>query len=106
MREPITPADAGYDAIHAQWVANGRPAQFDMAGGWGGALYQVLNRKIDEPDFYRSFSMGPTTVNQETGKVTSKGWQLINRRYLRQRFKIDRKGQIRITRPELPDELD
>jgi len=102
----ITPSHEDYSSIRATWISNGRPFQFDMAGSFGGALYLVYDRDDDEPDFHRSFSMGPTVVNNETGRVESEGWQLINRRYLRQRFRVDWEGQIKIRRPVLPDKLD
>lgn len=80
----IQEGDEGYDAIHRTWVYEGRPSQFDRQGAWGGALYNVLNRREESPDFYQRYSEGPTIVNDETEEpeVLQEGWHTINRRGL------------------------
>lgn len=76
--------DTSYDQIHQDWVSNGRSKQFTREGRWGGALYRVLKPQdvawdTDEyPDFYQASSLGPTTVDEDTGVVTDKGWHLAN----------------------------
>lgn len=80
----ITYGDEGYDTIWADWAVNGRSRQFTREGSWGGALYRVREPEgvsydaSAYPDFYQVSSLGPTTVNQETGKVTDEGWHLAN----------------------------
>lgn len=77
--------DEGYDTLHAAWVTNGRPTgTFDRSGFWGGAIYRVrVPEGVDfdgsvYPDFFMITSMGPTVIDEETGKVTQEGWQLAN----------------------------
>lgn len=77
--------DEGYDALHAAWVTNGRPSgTFDRSGFWGGALYRIRTPEGVEydgnshPDFFMITSMGPTVVDDDTGKVTQEGWHLAN----------------------------
>lgn len=78
--------DEGYDTLHAAWVTNGRPkGTFDRSDFWGGAIYRVRvpSDTVDfdgdaSPDFFMLTSMGPTVVDEETGKVTQEGWHLAN----------------------------
>ena len=74
----IRSGDADYDDIHEDWVANGRPYEFDRQGAFGGALYHCLDRDEEEPDFYQVASKGPTTLS-ERGRVVQEGWHLINK---------------------------
>lgn len=105
MSTRITPTDSDYDDVHAAWVKNGRPSQFDREGDFGGAVYRCLDTSQSEPDFYVAFSMGPTKVNEDTGKVVEKGWHTVNEDYLRVRFKAyddPTKRPLKVERPEYP----
>lgn len=101
MSTLITPEHEDYSDVHRAWVANGRPSQFDREGSFGGAVYRCLDTDSETPDFYEAFSLGPTEIS-DTGKVTSKGWHLINEDYLRVSFKVDREGRVKVTPPEFP----
>lgn len=63
----------GYDEIHAAWISNGSPAQFDIfyaediAGfGEGGAVIKVLDRTAENPDFYIVWSFQPTVFDADS----------------------------------------
>jgi hypothetical protein len=68
----IVQGDEGYTDIHADWVTNNRPSQFDRQGSWGWAAYRVLDRSAANPDFYQYASTNPT-VTDDMGNVTNKG---------------------------------
>jgi hypothetical protein len=77
--------DEGYDVILAAWVENGRPkGTFDRIGFWGGAIYRVRTPEgvswdgTVYPDFFQITSMGPTVIDDDTGKVTEDGWLAAN----------------------------
>lgn len=101
MSKRITPSDEGYDSIHDAWVENGRAAQFDMQGDFGGAIYKVLDTKAENPDFYRAASMHPTTVD-EFGNVTNEGWLMANKEHFSLETSTDRHGRITVTPPSVP----
>lgn len=101
----ISQGDDSYDDLHADWVANGRPGQFDSEGSEGGAIYTVPDTSATYPDFYRLVSMGPTTYDDDTGNITDKGWHLVNEDYMRLRFKVGVEGELSVERPDMPDEL-
>ena len=101
--KPITTSHADYATIHAEWVANNRPSQFDRHGAFGGAVYRVLDTSEENPIFYQYASMGPTTWD-EKGKVT-KGWDFINEEGWYQRMWIDHNGRFRTEMKPAPNEL-
>lgn len=101
----ISLGDEDYSDIYDDWVANGRPGQFDREGDWGGALYTVRDTSQENPDFYRQMSMKSTQYSTETGNIIRKGWHLINEDYLREKFYVDIEGQVSVTRPDIPDQL-
>lgn len=101
----ISHGDDDYDDIHADWVTNGRPAQFDREGSWGGALYTCRDTSETYPDFYRQMSMLATQWSENSGNIIRKGWHLINEDYLREDFHIDIEGRVSVTRPDIPDQL-
>jgi hypothetical protein len=113
----IAYGDAEYDTVWADWVVNGRSRQFTREGSWGGALYRVrppegVSYDADAyPDFYQVSSLGPTIVNQETGKVTDEGWHLANDR---DGFRIEHwtdtdtgvfGGRVAVRHKDMPNEL-
>jgi len=98
-----------YDTIHAIWVENGRPSQFDAAGraylDYGGALYHVLDVGTDEPDFYQVASLPATTWDEDAhGKVT-KGWDFINEEGWFQKLWQDHEGGFHTKYTPAPNEL-
>lgn len=101
MSTRITPEHEDYQDIHAAWVLNNRPSQFDRQGDFGGAVYRCYNRSAEEPDFYVWYSDGPTELN-EKGKVVKEGWYTVNQRYMHMRAGVDRHGRFWVKRPEFP----
>lgn len=107
VAKPIDTSHEDYDDVHADWVSNGRPHQFSRMGAWGGAIYAVYDVTAESPTFYQRASMGPTTYD-ETGpsdNPTSYGWYWVNKKYMRLKAKVLPDGRIRITRPEIPNQL-
>ncbi len=105
----ITTAHDDYDTIHASWVTNNRPSQFDRAGiadlDYGGAVYRVLDVTEDEPIFYQYASLPATTWDEDNkGKVT-KGWGFINEEGWFMRLWADRKGRWKTKITDAPNEL-
>ena len=84
----IQPTDSEYATIHAAWVENGRPAQLERMGAWGGCVYRILDTSANEPDFYQYASRGPTTFSETSAreKPLTKGWHLVNRDYWKQKL--------------------
>ena len=75
--------DVAYDTIHADWVTNGRPSQFDRMGSWGGALYRVVDPSQTYPDFYQARSDVATEWNDNSASISpsQSGWWLQNRKF-------------------------
>jgi len=110
----IESTDSDYDAIHAAWVANGRPAQFDIYfqedlidGQDGGAIFQVLDVSADEPDFYMRYSKKPTLFNEDSAseRPTQRGYMLLSQDYWKAQYHFDREGRFRIEQDDAPNEL-
>lgn len=103
----IAYGDTVYDTIHEAWVLNNYTATFDRQGEWGGARYKVLDTSASNPDFYQVSSMHATTFNEESPheKPLHEGWHLQNRNYHRLKARWTYDGRIKITAPEIPDEL-
>ncbi len=70
-----------YDDIFERWKEEGCPDQFDRAGTFGGAIYDV-HQADDQVNFFQRHSLGPTTIDEETGQVI-KGWEFINEKGMR-----------------------
>lgn len=107
--KPITTSHEDYAAIHADWIRNSRPGQFDRSGkadlDYGGAVYRVLDVETENPTFYQYASKGPTTFDEDNkGKVT-KGWDFINEDYWQQKFWQDRDGCFHTEMKEAPNTL-
>ena len=88
VSKEINTAHSDYTDIHAEWVRQGRPAQFDRSGDFGGALYEVLDTSAENPVFYMVASMGPTTWDEEAHGKVEKGWGFINEDYWRERVTV------------------
>jgi len=109
VSKPIKTSHKDYAVIHADWIRQGRPAQFDRAGkadlGYGGALYEVLDTSEENPIFYQTASLGPTTWDEENkGKVT-KGWDFINEEGGYQKFHWKDNGKLEVRMIDAPNEL-
>ena len=76
----IHPSDDAYDVVHTAWVENGRTATFERMGDWGGALYRVLDRDVDEPVIFQTESMPPTEFSntEPWGRGIEMGWAFAN----------------------------
>ena len=57
-----------YDELYAKWISEGRPAQFEQLGEFGGRLWSVLNWNTDYPTFMLQASDGPT-LDRDSGLV-------------------------------------
>jgi hypothetical protein len=100
----ITSEHEDYDDIHAAWVTNNRPSQFDRQGSWGWAAYRVLDRTEDEPDFYMFASTNPTVIDDK-GNVTNKGVLEINDIGFYEKVRFNRYGIPRFEMIDPPNEL-
>jgi len=103
----IVQGDTVYDTVHAAWLSNGQPSQFERYGEFGGALYRVLDTTETYPDFYQFGSLGPTVFSEDSAseRPTERGWHILNRRYHYLKAKWKFNGRVKITAPELPNEL-
>jgi hypothetical protein len=93
-----------YADIYERWQEEGQPGQFDREGAFGGAIYEVLVTQTGEVFFFQRASLGPTTVDEETGRVTT-GWDFANERGMRVEVWEDREGQPRVRYVAPPNEL-
>jgi len=72
--------DAGYDDLHAVWVAEGRPATFNEIGLFGGREWYALGWKREaNPTFLLSHADGPTELDtsddmDKSGQIKKKGY--------------------------------
>lgn len=114
MAEPreIKHGDSEFAAVYAGWVKNGRPAQFDLFGSWGGAIIHTVDRGAactgtDWVRFFVHASMGPTVFDETIpGGPTERGWedQVPERGFLE--FKRGPYNKLTISKDELPrDEI-
>jgi hypothetical protein len=103
----IVPGDDDYTAVWTAWDQNGRPRRFDRMGAFGGAIYNCYDISVEEPDFYRSASLGPTVYDDDSASSspTQTGWWHLNRKYMRLKVRRRRDGRYRIRRPVIPNEL-
>lgn len=106
----VTQGETGYDEIHAAWVLNFRPSEFDLAGNWGGALIQVIDTGATYPDFYWVASERGTLVNNDSlaPEIEKEGWHTVNKRGGRQQFRWvrSRTDIIRTRILPLPNDLE
>jgi len=109
VSKPILTTDESYDSVHASWVTNGRPRQFDRAGkedlGYGGAVYRVLDNTEENPIFYQYASRDPTTWDEDNKGKATKGWDFINEEGWFQSLWITHKGVVKTDFEEAPNEL-
>jgi hypothetical protein len=100
--------DSDYEDVYDDWVSNGQPDQFDRQGSWGGALYRVRNKNATHPTFYQMASLGATEFDEDSPALHPRheGWHLLNRNYMRQKFRRHHDGRVSVEKPELPNELE
>jgi len=106
---PIKPGDDAYEVVHAAWVLNGRTASFERMGEWGGAIYHVIDRDLDEPIIYQADSMPPTEFSniKPWGRSIKMGWAFANKLgYSTEKFWDDDKGRIFVEFVPRPNELE
>ncbi len=110
MAEPrqIKYGDSEYSYCYSEWVYNGRAAQFDTFGAFGGAIIHAVdcgaaNTGTDWVRFFVHASMGPTTFDETVpGGPLEQGWedQIPERGYLE--FRRGPYNKLKIKKYQLP----
>jgi len=78
MPESRSPGSDGYTDLHAKWVKEGSPFQFDEIGSYGGRLWKIHDRDNDDgPTFLLIAAAGPTDsgYDVDTEEYKSADWE-------------------------------
>jgi hypothetical protein len=76
MPERTEPGDSTYTALHAKWVAEGSPGQFEERGSYGYRRWRAHFNGEDDPTFLLLAALGPTDTgyDEDTETFKSEYW--------------------------------